>query len=84
MSELAARNLCDNGVQRLIIINRTQGHAIELAARLAPLHRGFTELSSALVEADVVICSTTAPRAIITRCNDGRGNASAPGSPAAA
>ncbi len=27
MSELAARNLCENGAQRLVIINRTQQHA---------------------------------------------------------
>src|SRR5437588_1540038 len=31
MSELAARNLCDNGAQQLTIINRTQEHAIDLA-----------------------------------------------------
>jgi len=29
MSELAARNLCDNGAQRLVIVNRTQANAIE-------------------------------------------------------
>jgi glutamyl-tRNA reductase len=66
MSELAARNLCDNGAQRLVIMNRTQSHAIDLAQRFGALHRTFPELSEALVEADVVISSTTAPRAIIT------------------
>ncbi len=67
MSELAARNLCDNGAQRLVIINRTQTHAVDLAQRFGALHRTFSELSEALIEADVVISSTTAPRAIITR-----------------
>jgi len=67
MSELAARNLCDNGTRRLIIINRTQAHAVDLAQRFGAVHRSFSELSEALVEADVVISSTTAPRAIITR-----------------
>lgn len=67
MSELAARNLCDNGSQRLVIINRTQESAIELAERYHAEHRTFPELAEALVEADVVISSTRAPRAIITR-----------------
>ena len=66
MSELAARNLCDNGAQRLVIMNRTQSHAIDLAQRFGALHRTFPELPEALVEADVVISSTAAPRAIIT------------------
>ncbi len=66
MSELAARNLCDNGAQQLTIINRTQAHALDLAQRFGATHRSFTELSEALVDADVVISSTTAPRAIIT------------------
>lgn len=67
MSELAARNLCDNGAERLVIINRTHSNAIEMAERMGATHRTFHELSQALVEADVVISSTTAPRALITR-----------------
>ena len=66
MSELAARNLCDNGAQRLVIVNRTHDHAIDLAQRYGAVHRNFNELSSALIEADVVISSTRSPRAIIT------------------
>nr|HET6904937.1 glutamyl-tRNA reductase [Ktedonobacteraceae bacterium] len=67
MSELAARNLCDNGSQHLVIINRTTEHAVDLAERYHAVHRTFSELSAALLEADVVISSTRAPRAIITR-----------------
>ncbi len=66
MSELAARNLCANGAERLVIVNRTLEHAVDLAKELHATHRPFTELSEALVESDVVISSTTAPRAIIT------------------
>ena len=66
MSELAAHHLCDNGARRLIIINRTQSHAIDLAQRFGALHRSFNELLPSLVEADIVISSTTAPRAILT------------------
>jgi glutamyl-tRNA reductase len=47
-------------------MNRTQDHAVDLAQRLGATHRAFPELPRALVEADVVISSTTAPRAIIT------------------
>lgn len=66
MSELAARNLYDNGAQQLIIMNRTEEHAVDLAQRYGAVHQSFTELPSALVKADVVISSTRAPRAIIT------------------
>ena len=66
MSELAAKNLRSNGAQQLVIINRTPAHAVDLAQSLGATHRPFAELAAALVEADVVISSTTAPRAIIT------------------
>jgi glutamyl-tRNA reductase len=66
MSELAARNLRDNGAQRLVLINRTHAHAVELAQSLRALHRPFAELADALVDADIVISSTKAPRALIT------------------
>ncbi|HKF37592.1 MAG TPA: glutamyl-tRNA reductase, partial [Ktedonobacteraceae bacterium] len=64
MSELAAHHLCDGGARQLIIINRTQLHAIDLAQRFSATHRSFAELSSSLVEADVVISSTTAPHTV--------------------
>jgi len=67
MSELAAHHLCDNGAQRLIIINRTPLHAVDLAQRFDATHRSFAELATSLVEADVVISSTTAPHALISR-----------------
>ena len=66
MSEVAASNLCDNGARKLVIVNRTNTHAVDLARRFGAEHRPFTELLEALVEADVAISSTTAPRAIIT------------------
>lgn len=66
MSELAAQNLCANGAQRLTIINRTVLNAADLANRVGATHRTFAELPAALVEADVVISSTTAPVAILT------------------
>lgn len=66
MSELAARNLLDNGAQQLVIINRTHANAADLAQSLGATHRSFEELEDALTEADVVISSTKAPVALIT------------------
>ena len=66
MSEVAARNLLDNGAHQLVIVNRTHDNAIDLAQSLGATHRTFLELADALVDADVVISSTKAPRALIT------------------
>jgi glutamyl-tRNA reductase len=66
MSELAAHHLCDNGAQQLVIINRTPVHGVDLAKRFGATHRSFEELTTSLVEADVVISSTTSPQALIT------------------
>lgn len=66
MSELAAQNLCANGVQRLTIISRTPLHAVDLAGRVGAVHRTFADLPDALLDADVVISSTTAPGAVLT------------------
>ena len=66
MSELAARNLRDNGAKRLVIINRTPENAIELARRNGASYRPLEELAAALVEADVVVSSTHAPHALLT------------------
>ncbi len=66
MSEVAARNLLDNGAHQLVIVNRTHENAIDLAQSLGATHRSFLELADALVDADVVISSTKSPRALIT------------------
>ncbi len=66
MSELAAQNLCAHGVQHLTIMNRTPLHAADLASRVGAAQRDFAELPAALLEADVVISSTTAPGALLT------------------
>ena len=66
MSELAAQNLCAHDVRRLTIISRTTHHAIDLASRANAMYRTFAELPDALLEADVVISSTSAPHAVLT------------------
>ncbi|WP_083814588.1 hypothetical protein [Ktedonobacter racemifer] len=52
--------------ERLLIINRTQEHAIDLTQRFGAVHRSFAELAATLVEADVVISSTSTPLALLT------------------
>jgi glutamyl-tRNA reductase len=66
MSELAARNLRDNRAARLVVVNRTLEHAIDLARRNGAAYRPIEELPAALAEADVVISSTHAPYTLIT------------------
>lgn len=66
MSEVAARNLRDNGAQKLVIVNRTQANAIALAEALQATLRPFAELPASLLDADVVITSTKASHNIIT------------------
>lgn len=66
MSELAARNLRDNGAKRLVILNRTIERAEELARRYDAASRPFEELDAALAEADIAISSMHAPHALIT------------------
>jgi len=66
MGRLAANALAAAGVDRVTIVNRTEERAQELADHFpAATARPFTELVPALVEADIVICSTTSADAVI-------------------
>jgi glutamyl-tRNA reductase len=67
MAELAATYLKDRGVKGLIVINRTFERAVELAEKLGAVAKPFDRLKDALVEADIVISSTSASGFIITK-----------------
>ena len=67
MAELAAQHLVKGGVKSLSICNRTRARAEELACSLNCLTLPFTDMHTALFDADVVISSTGAGRPIITR-----------------
>ena len=56
--ELASRHLKSNGLQRLIIANRTVESAHRLARELGGFGIGLGEISAHLCEADIVFCST--------------------------
>ena len=65
--ELVAQHLTGRNISRIVIANRS----IERARRLAQEYKGFAieldEISNHLAQADILICSTAAPDALITR-----------------
>ncbi len=67
VSELAAQNLLANGADSLMIVNRTEARARELAQRYKATAHGFDDLPACLARADIVISSTAAPVPIIYR-----------------
>ena len=66
MSELAARHLLHNGIDRLIVTNRTHARAVQLAEDFQGTPVPFERLPEVLGEVDIVISSTGAPDYILT------------------
>ncbi len=66
MAELSARHLVNAGASRVLIANRTQETARQLADEFGAATIPFDQLEQALAEADVVICSTGAPSYVLT------------------
>jgi glutamyl-tRNA reductase len=67
MGELAARHLVSKGVATVLVSNRTQERAVELARELSGLAIHFSEIWQAMRAADIVISSTGCPHCIITQ-----------------
>lgn len=67
MSELSARYLVNHGAASIRVINRTYEHALELAAQLGGVPIRFEERWQHMVEADIVIASTSCPHTILSR-----------------
>jgi len=65
-SELTARNLRSRGAEVTTVVNRTLEHAERLAAELGARALPLDEVAQALVEADVVVSSTSAPGFVLT------------------
>jgi len=63
--ELAARHLRENGIQRLIIANRTLARAENLVKAVNGLAITLAEIPAYLAEADIVISSTASPLPIL-------------------
>ena len=67
--ELALRSLVDRGVGRVLVANRTEAKAAELASAFAGEALGLTQLQERLHEADILISSTAAPEVILRRAD---------------
>jgi glutamyl-tRNA reductase len=67
MAELAAKNLVDNGVGSLLVVNRSAGRAAVLAKEYGGEAFGWERLAQALWRSDIVISSTAAPHPILRR-----------------
>ncbi len=66
MAELASRHLVDNGVNRMIFINRTYENAVRLANDFQGTPVEFDLIDTQLGEADIVISSTGSLDCIIS------------------
>lgn len=66
MAELSARHLVNAGVSRVVIANRTQEAARQIADEFGGISIPLDEMDQYLAEADVVICSTGAPNYVLT------------------
>lgn len=66
MAELAVRYLHDHGVRHIGIVNRTDERALALAEAAHARAYPWADLSRALGEHDIVVCSTSAPHVVVT------------------
>ncbi len=67
MAETCARHLHKNGFRHLVVANRSPANAERLAARFEGRAVGLDRLEEEMSKADVVICSTSSPSAVVTR-----------------
>ncbi|HEY7545230.1 MAG TPA: glutamyl-tRNA reductase [Blastocatellia bacterium] len=65
MSELAARNLIEEGASRIIVTNRTHERAESVARSFGGSTVPFESFYEVLSAVDIVICSTGAPACVI-------------------
>jgi glutamyl-tRNA reductase len=67
MAELAARHLVNNGVQDVMVVNRTYERGCELASEFNGKAVKWEDFLHELVHADIIICSTGAPTYVLHR-----------------
>ncbi|MCC6443861.1 MAG: glutamyl-tRNA reductase [Armatimonadetes bacterium] len=65
MSEITARLLASGGVGKILVASRTRERSEELAGQFGGEAMAYEDFPKAMVSADIVICSTSAPHAII-------------------
>ncbi|MBI5638974.1 MAG: glutamyl-tRNA reductase [Nitrospirae bacterium] len=67
MAELAARHLVNNGVQDVMVVNRTYERGCELAREFNGRPVKFEDFLHELVNTDIIICSTGAPSYVLLK-----------------
>jgi len=67
MVKLCGRHLREQGIAKLLIVNRSKEKAEELAAELDATALTLDKLNDALPEADILISSTASPEPVIRR-----------------
>jgi glutamyl-tRNA reductase len=67
MSELSARYLIKNGAKSVIVVSRTFEHAGELAEKLGGTAAPFEDRWQHMIDADILISSTSCPHTILSR-----------------
>ncbi len=67
MAELTVESLRKHGVQKIVVVNRTDERAATLAQRWDAQTSNLDSLPQVLAEADVLVASTGAPHALINR-----------------
>jgi glutamyl-tRNA reductase len=67
MAELAVESLRKRGASQILVVNRTLQRAQELARRWQGQAAALEMLHEGLMDADIVICSTSAPHTVIHR-----------------
>ena len=65
MAELAARHLMNNGVNEIVVANRTFERGCELAQDFKGRAVPFSGFKDEMVHSDIVICSTGAPNYVV-------------------
>jgi glutamyl-tRNA reductase len=69
MSELTAKHLHANGVETVIVVNRTYEKAQLLAEKFNGIACAMNELTNALIQSDIVISSTGSDGYVITKAD---------------
>ncbi len=66
-SEQVVRHLCDRGIKQLRVVNRTEEHAADLAARFGGDVIPWQNLNAALEWPDLIVTSVSSAEPILTR-----------------
>jgi glutamyl-tRNA reductase len=66
-SEQVVRHLCDRGIKKLRVLNRTAEHAVDLAARFGGEAIPWGNLNAALDWPDLIVTSVSASEPVLTR-----------------